>query len=461
MAIGILPKNLQNLTAGGSSKAPTASLSMGTRSTYPGAVTTPVTPKLTPAQTLPTLAKTNTSNLQGTDYFKNLAATGKPAEQQAAQNWLSRNGVGTIDTKKPELSTKPAVVAPPAPTNQSTRKQIIVNPDGSKTETHYNEATGNKVEGSTTTTTPTKVEGTSSTTASAPTVATPPTDTKAPVDTNPPVDNTYGGLINQLVSQAQPTQQELDLEAQRAKELAANQEQIAGVSMIGGDQSLATGRAGILQNLSAQKQAAYDSALSKMASRRQTSGSIFSSAAGMRAPTTLSGGSYQVDPVTGQPILGGSAESAATRGAVLGANVNSAAEATTKLNAINLNAPDLKANMEQAQNLANSGGLNNTAPILSQWQQRFGSTYLNNPTVSKFLTAIQAVNAKHSQITGDSTPVIDPQKVTTDQLKAVQQQIADNIQNTKASTEKYLSSSPKTSSSNTGGSVTWDQLLGN
>lgn len=57
----------------------------------------------------PSQAASN-ANLQGADYFKNLALYGTPAEQSAARNWLNRHGFGTQTTTTPLIVTgsKPA-----------------------------------------------------------------------------------------------------------------------------------------------------------------------------------------------------------------------------------------------------------------------------------------------------------------------------------------------------------------
>lgn len=292
--------------------------SMGARATFPGANNTSTSStKLSPAQTLPVIAKANTQS-------KSSASSNMSGDaMKAPTSTAFTSGVAGVPNK-------PLIKVNPPSTNNVTKHSVTTGADGSTTVTH-NYATP-KVEGTSSTITPATTE-TSPTTQPVPVPVpvygsdvkdaqgnvvgqnkfdpntgkplTPPTEEKKPVDTNPPVDNSREGLINKLINRGDVSQQEMDLEAQRAKELAANQEQIAGVGMIGGDQSLATGRAGILQGLSAEKQSAYNTGLANLAAKRQASGAVYGTAIGAKSPIQVSPGTSVVDPNTGKVIYGG------------------------------------------------------------------------------------------------------------------------------------------------------------
>jgi hypothetical protein len=172
-------------------------------------------------------------------------------------------------------------------------------------------------------------------------------------------------------------------------------------------------------------------------------------ATGQAAP--VSGATFFGSPTNSGSVVGSNGGSSnPVSASLINTNIASGQQLQSDLNTIGSQLPAFTSNMNYLTSLGSQGGINSSSPILTQLQQKFGTSVggANSPQVQSFLTQLQSVQSQYQQMTGDSSFTI-PTTVTGSQLQALQQQMNANIQNVKAGKQAQLDK--LTSGSNTTG----------
>lgn len=181
-------------------------------------------------------------------------------------------------------------------------------------------------------------------------------------------DNSYAGLIQQLIQQTQMSPEEQALR-QQAGQLQSNlAEKLAGNALNPIGLEFQTGRANILNNLAANKQAALQAQIQSAQKEREIASGVYSSAVTAMQPRTLQGGQYQVSP-TGQEIGSGFAGGLDRQRQVDNYNYNTQTGQNFAKQAAELEQPMQALHLvgQQVAQFIQQNGLNNqTSPMANQ-----------------------------------------------------------------------------------------------
>ncbi len=149
-------------------------------------------------------------------------------------------------------------------------------------------------------------------------------------------------------------------------------------------------------------------------------------AAGYSSPSFQGYGAGQYVSPLGETIPNQTSQYGA--GPQAASNVQSIKDYTTQLNNIDSQLPTIQPTIDALNTYAKSGGLSSDAPFLSALQQKLGTSFASDPSVSGTLQKINTLNSLYQQITG-IPGTLDPNKMTVSQLQTTSKAMLQDINN--------------------------------
>lgn len=264
-----------------------------------------------------------------------------------------------------------------------------------------------------------------------------------------PIATTAGNNLNALGTQDSPDvlqarQNLLDAQRQFAKQTSNINQSGTWTSRALGEQGQANiqnsnvlnalqGTLGSALSSQGQKISAATAAGGIGNSQQSTIQSGLSSAASGAAPQFPGYTNAQFNPVTGQYATVGGGQYGSGPGAA--ANVQSIQQAQTGMNDIDQKSQAVASAFKQAYDFGTAAGLSNDSAMLGGLQQYWGSKAGGSQNIAAFQSAIGNLNSQAQQL---GIAPVDVNSVTPAQLQSLQQAVAKQLQNNKASYQSFI-----------------------
>ena len=270
---------------------------------------------------------------------------------------------------------------------------------------------------------------------------TPPVKEIVPPPKETPKPTTYGSAVEDLGTAAKDTGY-TEAQSNLAKQIGMDIEAQANLKNTPIPLTFQQGRGQVLQQAQAQKEAALQGLLSNTLTGRGQTLSALGTRAGLLAPKSAGTGGYvQLDPRTGQPLEGGSIESAIKMGTGFDALAQGSMASAIDTQAIN----GAESGIQSITDLIQKGNLNPSNINLANETIQAIQGNLSSQDYMTLLNSLEAINAALTKVTG--TPV-DIAKLSSSQGTSLigtinnQVQIAKAIAAGKAKSQTQSSADP-------------------